>query len=149
MKNLKPSNSTELLNNLVNDELNPARYKKAIEAYDTKEDYYASNICNEEYVNYLVDQFEISKEEAIDVRGKLLDEVIRRTSLLDEVLAGPVACELWGIDSSTLRKSKSKFYPSEINTTGRVTRVTVYGMKRVFGEPKTDKGRRYSNSDFL
>lgn len=52
-----------------------------------------------------------------------------------QVVTASEGATLWGIDEGTVRKALSKFYfGSEYRKSGRITLVTIDGMKRVFGE---------------
>lgn len=74
----------------------------------------------------------------------LMNICLAKPNLNDNrIMGSKEACELWGIDSSTLRKQVHRFPDGTIRKMGRDYIVTMDGMASVFG---TLAERKHSNS---
>jgi len=58
------------------------------------------------------------------------------TNPLSEVLTFSEACEMWGLDSSTLRHAirDNRFYPGEYRKSGKFWIILKSAMERVYGK---------------
>ncbi len=92
------------------------------------------------YLEYVNEKISIcSKEglysEPLEGSGMVAINVKIPNETIFQVVTASEGAALWGIDEGTVRKALPKFYfGSEYRKAGRITLVTIEGMKRIFGD---------------